>query len=223
LQLADRTLIGALVLSARRSFSLPFFVATDYQSHVDGSPNGRFAVTASHSEEIFLPSRGRDFYVKSSMQCGLEDAARLTEKLASRTDEEATLRVKVARELVPTVDRPNLFTIEQRRPFGMSAVISNSVDTYFLGVHTEAADFLLWSNCDNLEEQLCDARPLDSFWFFRFVVRRDFGVVLHSRRLASRWYRYGQSSSMKDPAKRFQSIERSLFDPSRSTLDGNPN
>lgn len=207
-------LIGALVLGARSSFSLPFFHPEDYQSHVEGSQNGRFAVSATFSNEIFLPSKGRDYYVKSSESLSLDEAAYLTKNVSAREEEGDTLRDSISKAASRSTllsDRPNLCTVEQRRPYGVSAVVSRAVDTYFIGVHSSAVDFLLWSNCDGLENQLQEYRGLDNFWFYRFLVRSDFGVLLHSKRLASRWYRYSQSNVMRDPAKRFQAFERSLF------------
>ena len=206
------SLVGALILSARRPFSLPFFTYEDYQSHIDGSPNGKFAIRASYSEELFLPSKGRDFYVKSSEHLRSDDALTLASQFVLPNEEEMedSLRTKADR-ISRQVDHPALVTIEQRRPYGLSVVVSRSVETYFLGIHSESVDFLLWSNCEGLEHELQVHRPEENFLTYRFSARKDFGVVLHSKRLASRWYRYQQAPTMREPSRRFQAFERSLF------------
>lgn len=211
MELPENSCAGALVLSARNPISIPYFTQSDYHSHVEGSPNGRVAIVSSYPRHVFYPAKNREFFLGSSVEILDQGALELSKNFCSREEEGVDLRDRISSTLLGVDYTPNLVCLEQRRPYGVVSVVSRSVETYFLGVYSKSADFLLWSNIKHFDQLLLQQNGLEDFWLHRFETRKDFAVVLPSKRLSSRWYRYSQTDSMKDPGRRFQALERSLF------------
>lgn len=206
--LPDKTIIGALILSARSPVSLPYFSLKDFSWNDGNSPNGKTAILSPFNEEVFYPSKGREINVHSLSN--VVDKSSILETCATllTSSEDSSLRERL--DLTIRSESPELLAIHQTRPYTFTSVISKNTNTYFLGVYSENFEALLWSNIEGLEEQFI-TNPNTSHWFYRFAPRKDFAILLNPKRLASRWFRYSQSVLMKDSAKRFQALERALF------------
>lgn len=206
--LPDKTILGALILSARAPVSLPYFKLKDFEWNDGNSPNGKTSILSPFKEEVFYPSKGREINVHSLSN--VADKTSILETCATllTSSEDSSLRERLDLSLLS--DSPELLAIHQTRPYTFTSVISKNTSVYFLGVYSETFEALLWSNIEGLEEQFV-ANPNTNYWFYRFAPRRDFAILLNPKRLASRWFRYSQSTLMKDSAKRFQALEKALF------------
>ena len=206
--LPDKTMIGALILSARSPVNLPYFHLKDFNWNDGSSPNGKTSILSPNVEDLFYPSKGREIKVYSlSSSIDKETTLGLCINLLTPS-EDSSLKDRVDLSLLP--ESPELLAIHQSRPYSFTSVISKNTIVYFLGVYSEDFEALIWSNVEGFEEQF-NSNQNGSCWFYRFAPRKDFSLLLNPKRLASRWFRYSQSSLMKESAKRFQALEKALF------------
>ena len=123
---------------------------------------------------------------------------------------ELPLQVAIRDHILPLVQEPSLVFIEQRSPFGLGVFLSKGVDLHLYGLYSEDQSLLVWTNSPSFEEKLVREYG-NAFWIFRFLVRRDVSAVVFTKRLCSRWYRWGQQHDFRSPAARFPALERALF------------
>lgn len=211
--LPDKTIVGALILSARSPVSLPYFKMKDFDWNNGSSPNGKTSILSPHVEEVFYPSKGRQIKVHSLNTCADKSAILEACSTLLTSNEDSSLRERL--DLSSLSDSPKILAIHQSQPYVFTSVISKSTTVYFLGVHSDNFEALIWSNIEGLEEQFVTSHNAN-YWFYRFAPREDFAILLNPKRLASRWFRYSQSSLMKEVSKRFQALEKSLFNDNTS-------
>jgi hypothetical protein len=198
----DNLVAGLMVLSARQPILTPVFSRSDFKHHVEGSNDGLVAIKAPFKKAYFQPARKREYSVSSLLP--IEEAAPIIENISAG---ESDIRSRVGSIICPA---NNLVCVEQTSPFGFVSILASDVAVYFTGVYTSDYELLLWSNSDNLEFD-------QDAWVYRFVVRSTFSTVLQTKRICARWYRYSQTPTMREPAKRFQALENSMFQNHAST------
>jgi hypothetical protein len=216
-QLPEKTLYGALILSSRHPTVLPNFRHSDFRQHLEGSNNGLVAIRSQFKYPTYQPARNRHYEVHSTAELSEDSASSFVKQFCSGEDLDVRTRISTASF---SMSEPGLVCIEQLKPFGLTTLVSTDVEVNFVGVYGSGFEALLWSNVAGFADQLgsADTSASGSLWHYRFETRKNFGVALHSKRLCSRWYRYSQSDTMKEPAKRFQALERSLFSSSAEAL-----
>lgn len=213
---ADKMLLGYLVLNATKTPEFPFVNRehTEVRQHIDGAINGSVVNVASEVHDFYYPQRSRNYVFNSVqnysefsvVQPLMSDFA----NLHAKTEVVSSFHEVLSENVVDQVQDNSLVVVEQHRPFGMNAIFSRGVELYMYGLHNEHQSLLVWTNLSNYEDLLVRNYG-DKFWLYRFRPRRDVNFVVFSRRVCSRWFRWGQQENFKNPAARFPALERQIF------------
>lgn len=221
-QLPNKSLLGYLVLNASKTPYFPLLPSSvEVNQHVEGSVNGSTVCVASESHQFFYPQRGRNYTLNSVQnyadQESMKDVMTGFANIHESSDADTSFRANLESSLYEKIQENSLLSIEQHRPFGISALISKGVDLYMYGLYTDEQSLLVWTNLASYED-LLQREYGDKFWLYRFRPRRDVTTVIFSRRVCSRWFRWSQQPTLRNPASRFPALEKSLF-----TKHPNPN
>lgn len=212
----DNLLVGCMVLTSTQATHLPLFSQASLKPHVEGTVNGKVG-TIAHTQvgPLFVPQKGRSYFLSASCPVS-EDAAKnsfLSELQGDlvESDSEFGVSSRVQDATLRLGGMNGLYSWEQIRPFGFVALSAVNCELYMYGLHSPRVSVLYWTNMDpvSFEARLRDECG-NAFWFYRFLPRRNLSLVLHTKRICSRWYRWGESPNMRDPSRRFQALETSL-------------
>jgi hypothetical protein len=216
-QLPDKSLLGYMVLSATKTPFFPFMPAgLEVNQHIEGSVAGSVVCHASESHPFFYPQRGRNYTLNSvqnyaneaDMSAIMNGFANIHDK--SDADIDTNFHSNLESSLYDKVQENSLLSIEQHRPFGITALFSKGIDLYMYGLYSEEQNLLVWTNLASFED-LLQREYGNRLWLYRFRPRRDVTTVLFAKRLCSRWYRWSQQANLKNPAARYPALEKSLF------------
>jgi len=203
-----REISGCMVLSARQAVALPLFPMASLQGHITGSFNGKVGTTASFQEEVFLPSKGKNFYFSSTSILRREEVVSCV-SLVNDTEDQIHFRGSFERSMSSIKwKEPSLISVEQRLPFGFIGLHSVDVNMYMYGIYNSRCSLLYWTNTENFEDLLRQENGKD-FWMYRFRPRKNFSTVLYTKRICSRWFRW--SENIPETSQRFQALEGSIF------------
>lgn len=189
--------------------------------HIEGASNGNGTVVcaASYSHTMFQPGSGKKFTLFSpSGFSSIEDAQPMLSAyslLGSRDREEANLLARAQADLFPILKENTLVFIDQELPYGLAIVMARNVELHLFGVYTPDFSLLAVTNLQNFEEMLEQHHPKE-FWIHRFKPRDTCQFVFSTRRVCSRWFRWGAQENLSSTAARFVALERSLFKSSLS-------
>jgi hypothetical protein len=208
-------LLSYLVLSAKSTPQLPFLTQSHpASSHVRGGVNGSVSIEASFRNTLYYPARSVVFNAYSSARYETqEDLYPIVDAMSHLSmDQEGD--TSLAGSLFESIKRVALphstLILERTEPFGMSIVLNKDVPLYWFGLWNENHSLLVLTTISNLDSLLDRYYP-NVWWVYRFQVSNSMFSVLYSRRICSRWYRWGTNAYTTNPFNRFAALERSLF------------
>lgn len=219
MQLPSSSLLGYLVLNASKTPYFPFIPPNvEVNQHIEGAVNGSTVCVATESHPFFYPQRGRNYTFNSvqnyhepeAMKELMSSFANIQENSHDGEAESEGFHGNLHASIYDKVQENSLLSIEQHRPFGITAIVSKGIDLQMFGLHTAEQSLLVWTNLASYEDML-QREYGDTFWLYRFRTRRDLTSVIFSRRICSRWYRWSQQPNFKSPAARFPALEKALF------------
>lgn len=198
---------GCLVISASQAVLPPLISGVKFNPHIEGSYNGSVALSSAFSEDVYVPSKRRSFFVNASIK--LDNVPGFVERsLRHPAELEFDRHFDSCCSESLNLDSPALVALEQRTPFGYVGLYSKSVDLFMYGLYNSKVSLLYWSDIENLDDVLA-RNTQNEFWVYRFKPRQNFSTVLYTKRICSRWYRW--RDSLRESGQRFQALERSLF------------
>ena len=218
--LPDKSLLGYLVLNASKTPEFPFIpMGTEVNQHIEGSVAGSVVCHASQSHQFFYPQRGRNYTLNSVQNYATEadmfDIMTGFANIHDNSDVDASFHSNLETSLYDKVQTNSLLSIEQHRPFGITALFSKGVDLYMYGLYSEDQSLLVWTNLASFEDLLLREYQ-NRFWLYRFRPRCDVTTVVFAKRVCSRWFRWSQQPNFKNPSARFPALEKSLFSKSHT-------
>ena len=213
--LPEKSMLGYLVLNASKTPVFPLMPPeVEVNQHIEGSIVGSVVCHASESYPFYYPQRGRNYTLNSVQNYATEkDMFGIMTGFANihdKSDVDTSFHSNLEHSLYEQVQENSLLSIEQHRPFGITAIFSKGVDLYMFGLHSKEQSLLVWTNLASFEDML-QREHGDEYFLYRFRARRDVTTVIFAKRVCSRWYRWSQQSAFQSPAARFPALERSLF------------
>lgn len=214
-------IIGCTVLSSTQATQLPLFSQGALNVHVEGCVHGRVGIRAHCAAgPIYIPQKGRSFYLSSTQDLGEEKTTGIVQAFdnlnlgiqdGSGPEDEKGVANRMLSACLSNNVSAGIVGLEQRSPYGFTVITSLDCELYLYGLHSNRVSVLYWTNMEqesfeNLVRQECG----NTYWFYRFLPRKNQTLVLHTKRICSRWYRWGENPSMRDPSRRFQALETSL-------------
>lgn len=215
----ENLIVGCMVLSSTQATTLPLFSQGALNTHVEGYVHGRVGLRGEfRSDQIWLPQKGQAYYMAASTPLKPDTTLKVLTSFdqgSSEGMESDSESRKVSGRLLSSLQDAGvsngIICLEKRLPFGFIGISALDCELYLYGLHNQRVSVLYWTNLEpeSFEHQLrleCG----NSFWFYRFLPRKNLTMVLHTKRICSRWYRWGETPTMKDPSRRFQALEASL-------------
>ncbi len=215
------SLFGYMVLRAtHRVPTLPPLDQTPIKLesvHLEGSYFGT-VVNGCNTEPatFYYPQRSRSRRIFSATSGFYEyndetTIANLYSEL-EKQDPDEPYDLMVEETIQNRIQGPHMLAVDQ---FGSNANLTlmvRNVELNLYGLHCDDYDLLIWSNINNYASVLYQ-NGLNTMWLYSFKPIENICRVLHTRRICSRWYRWGKDFN---PLQRFAALERMLLGRART-------
>lgn len=209
-------LLGYIVLESRKRPVFPLLPHLEESQHIEGATggNGTVVCQATNKHTFFQPELGKKVLFFSS-SAGYDDYDRaksimgLYVSLRQSKDEDSKA-LQVAESLFPHLLPNSLVFLDQETPYGAATILTNGVELRLIGVYTQDFALLAITNIQNFEERLNIEYP-SVFWTHRFETRDMAYLLLFTKRVCARWFRWKSQENLSSTAARFAALEKLLF------------
>jgi hypothetical protein len=188
---------------------------SDESQHIEGSSggNGTVVCQATCRYTFFQPELGKKVTFFSSHGYESYELTKSTMELYAsmrQTKEEDSNASQVAGRLLQHVMPHSLIFIDQEAPYGAATILANGVELRLFGVYNADYALLAVTNIQNFEERLSVEHP-SVFWTHRFPPKDSAYLMLFTKRICARWFRWKSQDNLSSTAARFVALERLLY------------
>ena len=189
----------------------PHLEGAYYGTVVNGctrEPQKFFYPQRSRSRRIFSATEGFYQYNDEGAVAGLFSDL----EKQSEGDEKDSFDSMMEESVHQHIVGPHLLAVDQVGLNASVTLMANNIELRMYGLHAPAFDLLVWTNLGDYSYVL-QQYPYDAVWVHPFEPVNNICRVLHTKRICSRWYRWGKDFN---PLQSFAALERLVLGKART-------